>query len=85
VARIYAPKIARRDLYIPGFKRQVALRRIKRMEVQAGAEGGTALVVTFCDDWTWTIACGSPKRLERVGGALGRVIGLARRDLVTWS
>ena len=84
-AWIYVPKLVRRDWFIPGLKRQVALARIKRMEVQAGAEGGAALVVTFCDDWTWTIAQGSPKRLERIGGALGRVIGLARRDLVTWS
>jgi len=84
-ARIYAPKLVRRDLCIPGFKRQVALARIKRIEVQAAAEGGTALVVTFCDDWTWTIAQGSPKRLQRIGSALGRTIGLARRDLVTWA
>jgi len=83
-ARIYAPKPVLRNLFIPGFRRQVALARIKRMEVQAGPEGGTTLVITFGDDWTWTIAQGSPKRLERLGGALGRVIGLTRRDLVTW-
>ena len=69
--------------FIAGCKKQVAFTRIKRMEVQAGAEGGTALVITFRDDWTWMICEGSPKRLQRVGGA-GPLDWVATKGLVTW-
>ena len=84
-AWLLKPAWVKRALFIPGLRRQVPFGRIKRMEVQSGAEGGTALVLTFRDDWTWTIARGTPQRLQRLGAAVGRVAGLHRRDLVTWN
>jgi hypothetical protein len=85
VVWIYVPWLGRRNWFVPGFRKRVAWERIKRMEVQGAAEGGTELVITFGDDWTWVICRSAPRQLQRVGGALGRVMGLARRDLVTWS
>jgi hypothetical protein len=34
---------------------------------------------------TWIVSRGSPKRLQRLGSVLSRILGLERRDLVTWS
>ena len=81
---IYAPLWGRRNWCVPGFKKRVAIQEIKRMEVQAEAEGGTALIVTFGGDWSWVICRGTPAKLQELGGALGRVMGLTRLDLVTW-
>jgi hypothetical protein len=82
---IFLPEIARRKLFIPGLSRQIPASRIKRLEVQPRAEGGTILVLTFADERSWTICTSSPRKLQRLGGVLGRLLGLERRDLVTWS
>jgi hypothetical protein len=73
------------DLYIPGFKKRIPCSRVKRLEIQSGAEGGTSLVLTFRDERAWTIARGRQKRLQRIGSVAGRAMGLQRRDLLTWS
>jgi hypothetical protein len=72
-------------LFVPGGRKRVAFSRIKRMEVVAEMEGGTALVVTIGDGRTWVICRGMPAKLQRLGGALGRVMKLERRDVVTWA
>jgi hypothetical protein len=85
------PQVLRVNLFVPGFRKRVPFARVKRMEIQAAGEGGaggiggTMLVLTLANDFTWTINRGSPRRLQRLGSVLSRVVGLERRDLMTWA
>jgi hypothetical protein len=81
---LYAPRYGRRIWFVPGLRKRLAFSKIKRMEVVGKSEGGTSLVLTFGGDWTWVLCHGRPEQLERLGGALGRLMGLARQDLATW-
>ena len=82
---LFVPRVAGFRLYVPGFRWRVPAARVKRLEIQTSGEGAAELVMTLRDERTWTLGRGTARRLQRVGGTLGRALGLERRDLVTWA
>jgi len=55
------------------------------MEIQNSGEGSTVLVLVLANGSHWTIQSGRVKRLQRIGAVLSRMVGLERRDFVTWA
>lgn len=82
---LYAPELLRRSLCVPGMKKRVPFSQVKRLEIITEAEGGTSLIVTLGNGWSWTIKRGSIRVLQRAGTVLACTLGLSRRDLVTWT
>jgi hypothetical protein len=78
------------SLFIPGGRKRIPFSQVNRIEIRQTGEGPTVLALTLKGaavgvQRTWIVSRGSPKRLQRLGSVLSRILGLERRDLVTWS
>ncbi len=73
------------DVHIPGRRIEISFSQVQHIEVESTGEGAAMLVLNLNGQRRWAICKGGVRRLQRLGSVVSRMVGLERRDFVTWT